>query len=262
MEWNYGRNGHHGHYHAIAFLKPHIEGLGPARPAVNVQELTRNMFDMWSRGVEAAGGKRPSRACFHVSEVSNADALATYCTKMAINAAGALAAEAARADEKVARGSSRSVMQVLADATAALTKARCPDAQIDAVERRRLWRQGIADARIFHEVVAATRNLKWIIAPRAAELRTLFGAVQEDLDVSCSTATEGMIARGWTLVGGMGPELFSLVRAKHGLATMVRAVAAARDAGDASLALLALIDAVGVNGPPYRPVPPTSSVTS
>jgi len=245
MEWNYSeRNGHHLHIHAVAFL----------RDDVTMEELEDELFAAWEKGVGDAGGRSLSRAAFDVRPVSAARELASYCNKVAHSAAGGMASEAARADEKVARVGSRSVMQLLADGASALIRADSQHVKLSLDERHNLRRQGRRDAHVFHEIVATMRNKSWIHKPKAKELRELFGEVADELDAEkCDGSDEAMKAKGWVLVRCLNAHQLSTVRRVFGISSLIAALLTARTAGDAAMAIHGLLAEAFASGTPPPP---------
>ncbi len=233
LEWNYTPNGHHLHIHAVAFL----------REGVTKSELEKELFAAWQQGVTKAGGRSLSMENgFSLLEVTAASDLASYCNKVSYSVAGGLASEAARADEKSARGDGRPVMQLLADAANALTKANSPHVRLTPDERRKLLAQGYADARIFHEIAAAMARKSWIHTPKAKELRALFVEAAEELDADKADGSdEAMKAKGWELVRALNPHQLASVRRAFGMSSIIAAVLTSTTAGDAAMAIHALV---------------------
>jgi hypothetical protein len=246
VEWNYSeKNGHHVHIHAVVFL----------RDGVTMRELETQLFSAWQGGVLGAGGRSLSKANgFDVRPVGAARELASYCNKVAHAAAGGMAAEAARADEKSARAGSRSVMQLLADAASALVRADSPHVKLTATERDELRRSGRRDAYVFHEIVATMRNKSWIHRPKALELRELFAKVEAERDAEkCDGSDEAMKAKGWVLVRCLNAHQLSTVRRVFGMSSLVAALLTARTAGDAAMAIHGLLAEAFASGTPPPP---------
>jgi hypothetical protein len=241
MEWNYTRNGHHLHIHAVAFLH---EGA-------QLDDLRDDIFNAWSAGAQKAGSAKPQKKAFEMKAVSTSSDLASYCNKVAYSVAGGLASEAARADEKAARGDGRSVMQLLADAANALTEAKSPYVKLTAAERTKRAKQGYADARVFHEIAEAMANRSWVHTPKAKQLRELFAEVAEELEAEKADGSdEAMKAKGWQLVRCMAPEQLAAVRRKFGMSSIIAAVLTSATAGDAAMALHLLIGEAFADGQP------------
>jgi hypothetical protein len=233
LEWNYTPNGHHVHIHAVAFV----------RDGEQVHELERELFVAWRKGVTDAGGRALSKQNgFALLEVTGTSHLASYCNKVAYSVAGGIASEAARADEKAARGEGRSVMQLLADAADALTTANSPHVRLTPDERRKLLAKGYSDARIFHEIAAVMARKAWIHTPKAKELRELFAEVADELDADKADGSdEAMKAKGWAMVGALNPHQLATVRKKFGISSVLGVVLTSATPGDAAMSLHALI---------------------
>jgi hypothetical protein len=82
----------------------------------------------------------------------------------------------------------------------------------------------------------------WIHTPKAKELRVLFVEAAEELDADKADGSdEAMKAKGWELVRALNPHQLASVRREFGMSSIIAAVLTSATAGDAAMAIHALV---------------------
>lgn len=173
LDYTYGKNGHHPHYHAILYFSEQVD-----REAWEL--VWYDTRHRWSNSIERSLGRRPDNKGQHAQQAEDRDAVRKYALK-------AMAMDALWSESKDLGGDT--MWQVLAST-------------IQGPEKRRVW----------DEIETATYRRRWVTAGGCVSLTMPEPDDDTDDETDDDTEAVLLVPRdlwGWLVVGGLVPRLLS-----------------------------------------------------